>query len=77
MVNFIFETKQNGKYVETFRCEDEKEVYDSLSHEFIAKKLEGCQYIRSIKRKQLYTGYIQIIVSYINGDRRTYTVCDH
>lgn len=74
MVNFIYEEKQNGKYVETFRCEDEQRVYDFLSHELIAKKLEGCQYIRSIKRKQLYTGFIQIIVSYSNGDRRTYTV---
>ena len=74
MVNFIYEEKQNGKYVETFRCEDEQRVYDFLSHELIAKKLENCQYIRSIKRKQLYTGYIQIIVSYSNGCRRTYTV---
>ena len=74
MVNFIFEEKQNGKYVETFRCDDEQRVYDFLAHELIAKKLESCQYIRSIKRKQLYTGFIQIIVSYINGDRRTYTV---
>lgn len=77
MVNFIYEEKKNGKYVESFRCDDEQRVYDDLSHELIAKKLENCQYIRSIKRKQLYTGYIQIIVSYDHCGRRTYTIREH
>ena len=77
MVNFIYEEKKNGKFVETFRCEDEQRVYDDLSHELIAKKINGCSWIRSIKRNQLYNGFIQIVISYDHGGRRTYTIREH
>ena len=75
-INFIFEEKRNGKYVETFRCDDSLRVYEALSNELIAKKLNNCRYIRQITRKNLYNGFQQITVSYTAecGGRRIYTV---
>lgn len=52
----------------------EEDVYKSLASELIAKKINCCSYIKSIKRRQLYNGFIEITVNYDNGGRRIYTV---
>lgn len=53
---------------------DPEEVHESLMHDLIAKKLEKCDYIKSIKRVQNYNGTINIIVTYDETLRRVYTV---
>lgn len=73
-VNYIYEEKQSGKYVETFKCEDAQRVYDDLAHELISKKINECRWIRSIKRTPLYNGFDRITVTYDHGGRRVYTV---
>lgn len=70
----IYEKKQGRDYVETWRTEDPARVYEDLSVEFIAKKINACLWIKSIKRKQLCNGFQQIIVTYDHGGRRIYTV---
>ena len=54
--------------------EIEREIYDSLTKDLIAKKLNKCTYIKSIKRIPLYNGFQRITVTYDNDVRRIYTV---
>ena len=66
---------KNGKKWETVWESDNAEtVYKDLSSELIAKKINACLYIKSIKRVQLYNGFINIIVNYDNGNRRVYHI---
>lgn len=53
---------------------DEKEIYESLAHDLIAKKISACTWIKSIKRTQNYDGTITITVLYDNNCRSLYTV---
>ena len=76
-INYVYEEKQGRNYVETFRCDDEKRVYDDLAHELISKKINCCSWIKSIKRQPLYNGFDKIIVAYDHGGRRVYTVSSH
>ena len=75
----MYEYQERNKkgYVTTFTCEDSERVYQDLTHELISKKLCSCTYIKSIKREQLYNGFIRITVTYDNGGRRIYTIADH
>lgn len=75
--NVVFEKKTGRNYEQTWSSDDKERVYEDLTHELVAKKLCGCSYIRSITRKQMYDGFIKIIVAYDNGDRRVYTINDH
>ena len=75
-VNCRHEAKHHGKYVLTWYTNDAEQIYNDLTHELIAKKLCSCSYIKSIKRVQLYNGYIRIIVQYDNDCRRIYTITD-
>lgn len=71
----IHEQKNSaGKWYCNFIENDETLVYKQLCCELIAKKLEQCSYIKSIKRKQNYDGTIDIIISYTNNCRNIYTV---
>ena len=72
-----FQSKQGKEYVTTYTQENECEVYKELAHCLIAKKINQCKYIRSIKRVQNYDGTITIFVYYIDGDRNVFTVADH
>lgn len=72
-----FEKKEGKTFKVTWRSEDRERVYEDLAHELIEKKINGCTYIRSITRKQLYTGFVKITVAYDNGDRRVYHINDH
>lgn len=76
-VNFITEVKKGNKYEITRECNDSAYVYESLARDVIAKKINLCTYIKSIKRIQLYNGFEKIIVTYDNNCRCTYTIESH
>lgn len=76
-VNVRYEEKQGRAFVTTWECDDAMQVYDDLTHELIAKKLNGCSWIKSIKRVPLYNGFDRITVYYDHGGRRVYTVTNH
>lgn len=67
---------KNGKTWETTYTEtDPGSVYAALSRDLIAKKINECKYIRSIKRTPNYDGTCTIAVLYSTGDVRSiYTV---
>lgn len=73
--------KKNGRgyngYTTTWETYDAARIYDDLAHEIIAKKINQCTWIRSIKRQPLYTGYDRIIITMDNGDRKVYTITSH
>lgn len=71
---FVYEAKQGKKYVNTFECHDAEQTYRDLAHEMIAKKINDCRWIKSIKRTPLYNGYDRITVTYDHGGRRIYTI---
>ena len=67
--------KKTGKtWADTYIDNDAASVYKSLSHDLIAKKLNACTYIKSIKRVQNYDGTNTIIVLYDNNTRSVYTI---
>lgn len=72
----ITEVKEGNKYIETYRTTDALTVYEDLSKALIGKKLNACQYIRSIKRVPLYNGYQEIVVYYTNNVRSTFIVAN-
>ena len=72
---FIYEKKEGEKYVVTFTCfNDPERMYRDLSSELIAKKINACRWIKSIKRTPLFNGFDHITVTYDHGGRRIYTV---
>ena len=71
------EEKINGKYIETFRTTNEQDVYKDLALALISKKINGCTWVKSIKRIQRYDGTQKIVVTYDNGCRDIYIVADH
>lgn len=76
-VNYIYEEKKDRKYVQTYECTDAATVYADLAQELISKKINACQWIKSIKRTTLYNGFQRVTVTYDHGGRRVYTVADH
>lgn len=70
----VFEVKEGRNWRESFVTTDPAEVYKYLAEELIAKKINACSYIRSIKRTNLYNGYQKIVISYDNGVRAVYTI---
>ena len=73
-ISCVFFAKRGDNFVETFRTEDPAEVYQRLAESLIAKKLNECRYIRSIKREQLYNGFIRITVTHDHGGKAIYIV---
>ena len=59
--------KENKKYIETFSSTDPATIYQSLASALIWEKINACKWITSIKRENLYNGYVKIIVS-VNHD---------
>lgn len=76
-IKFVVEEKIGRTYEVIHTCNDEKQVYEDLAHELIAKKINQCTYIRSIKRHNNYDGTENITVSYDNNVRRIYTIKCH
>ena len=52
-------------------------VYEYLSNDLIAKKINKCTYIKSIRRYQNYDGTATITVLYNNNCRALYVIADH
>ena len=63
-----------GKWYCNYVENDQAAVYKQLCGDLIAKKLEQCSYIKSVKRVQNYDGTIDIIINYNNDCRNIYTV---
>lgn len=74
---YEYQEKKNGKYVTTFTNPNEAATHEDLAQELIAKKLCACTWIKSIKREQLYNGYVKIVVTYDHNGRRVYYVRNH
>ena len=70
------ELKNGRNWEVTHVVEDELEVYQRLTNALIAKKLNQCSYIKSIRRTPLYNGTQKIVILYDNGVRDTYIVKD-
>ena len=73
----IIEERTGRKWIETAVYTDAAEVYNSLSHDLIGKKLNKCTWIKSIKKTPLYNGTDKIVVDYGNGTRSIYIVETH
>jgi hypothetical protein len=73
----VFEKKEGRSFIETWRTEKPAEVFERLTHVFVAKKLCACTWIKSIKRVHGYTGFDRIIVTYDHGGRDVYTIPSH
>lgn len=74
---YEYQEKKAGKYVTTFTNVNENTVHEDLAKELIAKKINACTWIKSIKRTQLYNGYVKITVTYDHGGRRNYFIRRH
>lgn len=73
-INRTVELK-TGRNWEVYRVEtDASEIYEALARDLIAKKINGCTYIKSIKRVCNYDGTQTITVTYDNNCRSIYTV---
>lgn len=59
--------KEGKNYIETFSTTDPATIYQRLSSAFIWKKIHKVDWIKSIKRVNLYNGYQKITVS-VNFD---------
>jgi len=65
-ISYQFDKKEGNKWVTTFVSNDPSYVYERLTNELIAKKINNAPYIRSIKRTNLYNGYQKITATYRN-----------
>ena len=59
--------RNGNKYIETYSATDPAIIYRQLTTSLIAKKINCCNWIKSIKRVNLYNGYIEITVNDITG----------
>jgi hypothetical protein len=76
-INVTTEVKKGKTYEATYTNDNAAEVYERLAQDLISKKLNECRWIKSIKRVQLYNGFVKIIVTYDNDCRNTYTIASH
>ena len=76
-VSCVVEVKEGKKWGTSLVIENPVEVYERLAQEMIAKKINACKYITSIKRVNLYNGFQRITVNYNNGVRAIYTIANH
>lgn len=74
IIKRVMYIKEKNKYIETFTQTDTAQVYEDLALDLIAKKINACSYIRSIKRRTNYDGTQQITVIYDNNAKAEYTV---
>lgn len=69
-----FQIRSGNKWHTTHETTDPAEVYEFLAHDLIAKKINACTYIRSIKRTNNYDGTLTITVTYDSATRNIYTI---
>ena len=67
--------KVNGKWVECYHTEDEKEVEHNLLHIIVSKKIFGRTYVHTIKQEQLYNGFRKF-TCYLDDTKAEYIVKD-
>lgn len=72
----VIEIKNGKKYEVDTIITDVAAVYESLARDLVAKKLQACNWITSIKDRTNYDGTRTITVTYNNGCRALYTVKD-
>lgn len=73
-----WQTKNSrGTYETTHTTTDAAQVYERLALDLVAKKVNACSYIKSIKRRPNYNGTCEITVTYDNRTRALYTIADH
>jgi hypothetical protein len=72
----ITEVKKGSKWVKEFVEYDELTIYKDLVTSLISKKINCCQYIKSIKRVPNYDGTQTIKVNFDNEVRCIYTIAD-
>lgn len=75
--SMVLEQKINNKWYFLNLTTDKEEIYKRIAKELVAKKINCCTYIKSIKRSQLYTGYQRIYITFSNNVRATYTIEDN
>lgn len=68
--------KEGKTFKEVYTTTDPETIFRRLSGDLIAKKLNACNYIRSIKRANLYNGYQKITVTGDNGTKTEYIIKD-
>ena len=66
--------KEGKNYIETYSTTDAETIYKRLAAELIAKKINCCNWIRSIKRVNLYNGYQKIIVLETNNCKSEFII---
>ena len=66
--------KNGKKYIETYSSTDPETIYKRLTSCLIAKKINCCKWIKSIRRANLYNGYQKITVSQDNGVKEEYII---
>ena len=70
----ITQVKKGREWVTSYEETDITAVHTQLAEDLIAKKLNCCSYIKSIKRVNNYDGTQTITVNYDNGVRSLYTI---
>lgn len=73
-INLVMEIKNGKKWTQSMVITDETLVYKYLTNDLISKKLNGCTYIKTIKRVPNYDGTQTITVTFNNDTRSVYTV---
>ena len=68
--------KDGKNYIGTYATTDPVEIYQRLTSTLIAKKINCCKWVRSIKRENLYNGYQKITVLQENGIKDEYIIKD-
>ena len=68
--------KDSKNYIETYSSSDPETIYKRLTAELIAKKINCCKWVKSIKRVNLYNGYQKITVLQENGVKSEYIIKD-
>lgn len=76
-IRMVVEKKAGREWIpDGFVVTDELAVYRDLASSMVAKKLNGCRWIKSIVRRPNYDGTCDITITHDNGFRRIYTVKD-
>lgn len=70
----IMEVKNGNKWIVTTETTNEIEIYKSLTLDLVSKKLNGCTWIKSIKKTSHFDGTMTITVTYDNNSRSIYNV---
>jgi hypothetical protein len=70
----VIEIKNGKKWEVKNEITDVYNIYKNLAGDLIAKKLNACTYIKTIKRQSNYDGTQTITVTYNNDCRSVYTV---